>query len=340
MTPPHRRIALLVAATSALLALAGAPALATEPDEPAESRTTATSIVEDPPATEPVAAPPGDGSTLSYQLTSSTYTIDPGLHAKTINAACANGWYVRPAQAGAFNTWTDFNVALETNKSSTWIKLEDWGTSGVYPGGRVFSSFYMKYTNESAISKHSVSFTWWCDKVPDWYGSGSGDAVSQIGPINPGCYYCSFNYQLTNLGTGLALDPSTATAGGPVTVTTATGGADQDWYLQGSSGGNDFIDNLATFGLWREQTVLGNAMYEDPTSHELSWVGASSGEAPNYGRFFFVDDGAGLDQGAIWLVNTQTGYCLSAGGDAGSQAVGAPCDATDKTQWWVLGKAV
>jgi hypothetical protein len=43
--------------------------------------------------------------------------------------------------------------------------------------------------------------------------------------------------------------------------------------------------------------------------------------------------------GAVWLVDTQTGYCLSAGGGPGSRAVGAPCDATDKTQWRVLGEA-
>jgi len=66
-------------------------------------------------------------------------------------------------------------------------------------------------------------------------------------------------------------------------------------------------------------------------------VSTNGASIPSYGQWYYIDRGAGSPLGAVMLVNTQTTDCLAAPGRAGSPVVVVPCDATDKTQWWVAG---
>ncbi len=333
-------------------------------DSLTETATTRTVPIEDASANDPIPSPPPNGSTVSFLATTPTHTIDKGLHAHTFEESCPDGWYVRPAQPDV-SVPTSLNAAWIEHKSSSWIKSQDEtnSTSGFYEPSNtwsVFQSFTAKYTNMSADSSHSIYLQYWCDKVPSWYSTastttGSGSAASGVktpagvasasaaplkggGPVGYSCWYCSFaEMTLTNLGTGLNLDWSNATSGAPLLV--QPGGGNQQWYLSGGNGGSDFQYGIATMGLWRETgALLDWAIAENPSTGQVSFTDGSSGEPPNDGDWYYINQAAGLTYNATWLVNTQTGDCLTAAGGAGSQVTGAPCDATNKAQWWVTSQ--
>lgn len=283
--------------------------------------------------------PPAPQYTFSFAYTSSI-TI-PEATTRTIHSGCPAGWYVRPGQP---NVWDTSSVnAFFTYKDDGPVFHESSGdgVSGDYPTPKIsmplFQNLYVSFYNSSLLHHEDASITFWCDKVPDWYTNQPSTAVRDIGPVNPGCYYCSFNDQLTNLKTGFALDPSNGAAGNPVLVQDRSGSSSQNWYLQGSSGGSAFIGGLATFGLWKDDTLLKTAIAQNGSAY--TWASASD-EPPANGRFYLVDQGAGGIYAGAMLVNTTTNECLASPDSANTPVVAVLCDATDQSQWWKVSDAV
>lgn len=322
-----------------------------------ELETTRTVPIEGPVSADPPPPPPPNGSTQSFLTTTPRVTIDPDLHAHTFSESCPAGWYVRPGQASAQDP-TAVNPAYIEQASSRYIDNEGDGTLDpviANDPSSIFTGFTSKYTNSGISSKHEVDLQYWCDKIPDWYGStatsgarvplgtqktkpvglGPDGTKGGIGPVPYGCYYCSFNFtRLTNAASGLALDWSNSGTNGPLVVQ-SVGGGTQAWYALGQPGGSAFQGTMATFGFWRSDgAFLDKAITENPDG-SVTFVDASSGEPPTGGRWYSIDFGAGTAIGGVQLINTTTQHCLAATGGAGSAVVATTCDATDTSQYWL-----
>lgn len=296
--------------------------------------------------------PPAPSNNLSFAYTASR-NISPTKY-QTIYSGCPAGWYVRPGQPGVW-TASDATASYSDDTGPDVDNASNDGTSATYPTtghGNVFQNFSVEFHNWSAIHSHHASVTFWCDKLPSWYanpgaaplaaGASASAPATSAGSLKGTCYYCSFNLQLTNLSTGQVLDPN-GSPGTPVLVQAPTGTASQDWYLEGQTGGSDFENGIATFGLWQDSGIVTQTAIEDADGGYY-FVSAPN-SAPSAGRFSYVDWGAGQVYSATMLVETDTvsstsaGLCVEADGGAGTPVSAQPCDATNNAQWWVVGQA-
>jgi hypothetical protein len=300
--------------------------------------------------------PPAPTNNLSFTYTASR-NISPTKY-QTIYTGCPAGWYVRPGQPSA---WTSSVITAAYNEDTgpDVDNASNDGTADAYPtpgDGHVFQNFNVEFHNWSLKSSHHASVTFWCDKLPSWYANPgttppatvqSGVKRTPAGGVGPNCYYCTFNLQFTNLSTGQALDPSGA-VGAPVLVQAPTGTSSQNWYLEGQSGGSEFVNGIATFGLWQQSNITPTLQTAiEHSGGGYSFVSASN-NVPQYGRFTYVDWGAGQVYDATMLVETDTmsstsggsgGLCIEADGTAGTAVSAQPCDATNNAQWWAVGQA-
>lgn len=298
-----------------------------------------------------IIAPAPAAGTASFSYTAGT-NVDTTTTME-IEGGCPDGWYVRPAQPDYY-TQTSPEAAYSYSDPDSWIfhVASDDGVSGtVTPNphnGNLFNRLEVSFYNSSMISKHHAAITFWCDFVPSWYSSESVDRPNSAtptatttgsqspvgdGPVPSQCYYCQFNTQIINFGTGLALDPSTASPGSALIVNSVDGHSDQNWYMMGDTGGSVFKDGLATFGLWQFATVLSTAVGMSGTTP--TWASASAAP-PAGGQFYYVDRAAGQVNGTAQFISVETGLCLASPATAGQNATMIACDTTDATQWWYM----
>ncbi|UFS58172.1 hypothetical protein [Subtercola endophyticus] len=325
--------------TSATATAAPGPA-ATHSSSPASA-----ADVYDPNAVTDV--PPAPAGTASFTYTSSR-NISPGKW-QTIYTGCPAGWYVRP---GTPSVWTPADITASYHQSTgpDVDNSDDDGVSQTYPttgDGNIFQNMSVQFHNWSLLSSHHASVTFWCDAVPSWYASPSaatGDSVRMGATqgIGPGCWYCSTAGQYQNLATKMMLDPNGGD-GGQVLVQNSTGDSSQNWYLEGSTGGSDFYDGVATYGLWQDpgdiDPVLSTAIAAGGGGYQF--VSDSGGSPPSGGQFSYIDWGAGQVYNAVMFVETDTigsggGTCIEADGGAGTPVTAEPCDATNQAQWWIV----
>ena len=310
------------------------------------SSTAKTSFSQQPLTDSTTLIPPAPSATASFKYTVAVQV--PKNSTDTIHAGCPAGWYVRPGTPDYY-TRTSPTAAFTDTTNTVWVahyETDDSvsGTIANPHNGNLFTNLSATFHNSSLHESHGASISYWCDAVPSWYTTASAArrnsnptprTSKKVGNIPSNCYYCLFNLQLINSGTGLALDPSSASAGNPVTANTADSAGNQNWYLQGSPGGSDFQAGLATFGLWQDpggielKTAIAVPDGQDPV-----WASASAGDPPTGGRFYFIDRGAGQINGSVQLISTSTQQCLASPSAAGSAATMEPCDTTDATQWW------
>lgn len=126
-----------------------------------------------------VGVAPASAAPASYQLTSSSYRIDP-LHTATHTGQCADGFHVEGVwqSGGIVTTIPGFAGSSEAvggaqvwNPTLTahgdWIEV--WNYSGQDQNGvdsynnPTYQAISVELLNTSLISSHDGSFTWTCD---------------------------------------------------------------------------------------------------------------------------------------------------------------------------------
>lgn len=360
VTPPSRpartrrtrsaRLLLGAAALCAATVLSACSTPAPAPQSVAAAQPTPATTTTD--AGVALGAVPGgkDDSTKSFRLTSSTYTVKGDKTDGPHKASCADGYYVRAAPGGSQYDPIVASVHLDVSNASGNVHVSSAAPADSYgaPNG-AFKSFNLSVRSWTPYT-HTYTFSWWCDKLPDWWktnpaaASGKRPAASpsagKVGDIknmdldaliNNG----SSQWTLNNSG-------NTFAENNPIIAWPFTAGAGNQ-KLWGVASSADY-DGLAVYSYWAYQPVIAKwVITADPGGQHALHIHASGGGVPRGGFWAMIRAGVQAPPGApgawyesVLLFNTDYNQCLTGAVDQGVALQLADCDTNDPNQYWTL----
>jgi hypothetical protein len=289
---PRRRTSVSAGAVGALLAVA---ALVLVACNGSDGNGAEKQDIGSDPSVAISASPPSSAATNdSFQIVSSPITVTK-TRTKPVSASCGPGYYVRASPPPALQPTNGLGPAYTLGGDDKWVSVRStavndrYGSSSFAP----FMSFSLVLYNESLITNHTVTISWWCDAVTPWitkaYGGGAQQqgVDSQISPIDPSCFYCGFDITaLTNVATGMVLNNKGAAnvTGNPVIAWPNSPGApNQNWnYQEGGS-----LNEQPVYSIWSGNNgVTPGLIVEDPNTHLVSYR-TSSGSVPSGGSWYY-----------------------------------------------------